>query len=317
MSLISRYSLLVSSFTTDVLVRPALRVNTLKISSDVLVKRLEAKGVLLERIPFLPHGFWYDSSFSLGSTSEYLQGYYYLQEAASQIPPLVLLSGFPDGFSNPLILDMAAAPGSKTTQIAQLTGDSVPVVALDSDAYRLAALRNNLERLGVRSVVSYKKDSRFVFDLKSSFSHILLDAPCSGNFCIEKDFFSIRSVDDFKRNARRQKELLKAAYRVLRPGGVLVYSTCSLEPEEDELVIDWFLRKFPDMSLVPHGLPINAPALTSVFGNPLNPSLSSAVRLWPHLFQTQGFFIAKLVKKVGAVNNSGTNNGESENMVLG
>ncbi len=299
MSLISRYLSLDSSFNSNVFVKPALRVNTLKFSSDVLVKRLSAKGVVLEKIPFLPDGFWYESSFSLGSTSEYLQGFYYLQEAASQLPPLALLKSFPDGFSDPLILDMAAAPGSKTTQIAQMTNNRVPIVALDSDAYRLASLRNNLERMGVSSVILYKKDARFAFDLKSSFSHVLLDAPCSGNFCIEKDFFSIRGVDDFRRNARRQKELLKAAYKVLLPGGVLVYSTCSLEPEEDELVVDWFLRKFPDMSLTVSGLSVSAPALTGVFGVALNPDLRLANRLWPHKSGTQGFFIARFVKKKG------------------
>ncbi len=293
MSLLSRYSELGVRFDpSKVSVKKALRVNTLKISEAVLVDRLRAKGVSLKKVPFVPFAYWYDASFSLGATPEYLQGYYYLQEVASQIPPLVL-----DPCPGDFVLDMAAAPGSKTTQLAQLMNNQGVIVALDIDNKRLGSLRNNIERLGVENVVVFKKDARFAPDLKLSFDKVLLDAPCSGNFCVEPDFFSLRSLADFRLQAKRQRELLKSAFSVLKPGGVLVYSTCSLEPEEDELVIDWFLDEFDDVFLEKIDVPLGVPGLTSVFGRSLNPSLSLTRRFWPHLTGTQGFFIAKLRKK--------------------
>jgi 16S rRNA C967 or C1407 C5-methylase (RsmB/RsmF family) len=125
----------------------------------------------------------------------------------------------------------------------------------------------------------------------------LLDAPCSGNFCIEPDYFAVKDLEGIRQRARLQRELLKSAYRVLKAGGTLVYSTCSLEPEEDELVIDWFLGKYEDMALEKIDLPVGEPALVEVFGQRLHPSLSGARRLWPHKTRTQGFFVAKLRKR--------------------
>mgnify|MGYP006301691283 CR=1 FL=1 len=242
-------------------------------------------------LTFVPTAYWYEADFSLGATPEYLQGWYYLQETASLLPPLIL-----DPKEEELVLDMAAAPGSKTTQLAQLMHGKGAIVALDADAMRLISLRNNIERLGIANIAIYKKDARFADDLKQSFDKVMLDAPCSGNYCIEKDFFTKRTVSDFKQRSRLQKELLKSAYKVLKVGGTLVYSTCSLEPEEDELVVDWFIKQYPDMVLQKIDLPIGDPGLTKVFEEELDPSLANTLRLWPHKTQTQGFFIAKLLK---------------------
>ncbi|MBW2982800.1 RsmB/NOP family class I SAM-dependent RNA methyltransferase [Candidatus Woesearchaeota archaeon] len=291
MSLLSRYHELGVEVDPSFRPRPALRVNVLRVSEVEFLRVMRRKGVVLEPIPGVPHGFWYESSFSLGATPEFLLGWYYLQEAASQVPPLVLAPVAGD-----CVLDMAAAPGSKTSQLAQLMSDDGVVVALDADRNRLASLRNNLERLGVSCVVSYKKDARFAHDLGLSFDKVLLDAPCSGNFCVEQDFFSKRSVADVKQRARLQKELLRSAYRVLKRGGVLVYSTCSLEPEEDEAVVDWFLKEFPDVSLSESGVSLGEPGLTSAFGRSFDQSLSLTRRFWPSRAGTQGFFVARLVK---------------------
>ncbi len=288
----NRYRLLAPDFTTDVTVRPALRVNTLKCDEQTLIARLKAKGVALEKIPWLTHGYWYRADFSLGATPEYLLGHYYLQGAASQLVAETLAPK-----PGETVLDMAAAPGSKTTHLAQLMENRGVVVALDSNSQRLAALRNNCERLLVRNVLFVKKDARFAADLDLAFDKVLLDAPCSGNFCSEPGWFGKRRLGEIQQNGRVQKELLKAARRVLQPGGTLVYSTCSLEPEEDELVLDWFLRKFSDMVLVPLDTPIGDPGATSWEGRELHPSLSLARRCWPHRTGTEGFFIAKLRKE--------------------
>ena len=273
-------------------IKKSLRVNTLKIRENVLVKRLSAKGVKLQKIGFVKNGYYYESDFSLGATPEYLQGYYYLQEAASQIP-VEILNPLPNDF----VLDMTASPGGKTTHMAQLMNNEGTIVALDNDHVRIEKLQNNIERLSVKNVLIYKKDARFSNDLGLKFDKILLDAPCSGNFCVEKDFFRKRSVEDFKNKAKVQKELIRSAFICLKKGGTLVYSTCSLEPEEDEMVIDWLLSNFEDAYLEEINLNIGESGLIKVFGKDLNPELKKTKRFWPHKTGTEGFFIAKVRKK--------------------
>jgi NOL1/NOP2/sun family putative RNA methylase len=288
----NRYRRICSDFTSHMKERPALRVNTLKIEACALVTRLQQKKVTLEKIDFLKDGYYFEAGFSLGATPEYLQGHYYLQGAASQLVAEVL--GPKPGET---VLDMAAAPGSKTTHLAQLMRNEGTIVALDTNAQRLAALRNNCERLTVRNVIILKKDARFVTDLGLSFDKILLDAPCSGNFCSEEGWFEKRRIEDVRANGRVQKELLKAAHAVLKPGGLLVYSTCSLEPEEDELVISWLLEKYPDLELVDLDIPLGDSGILEWEGQKLDSALEKARRFWPHRTQTEGFFIAKVRKK--------------------
>ena len=271
-----------------------LRINTLKIEEKECVKRLQKKGVKLTKIAGIPTAYSFTTPFPIVSSEEYLLGYLYLQETASMLPALALLGGA----TPEMILDMCAAPGSKTTQLANLTNNSTPILALDVTAARLKKLEYNLERLGISSVATYRKDALYANDVVESCSHILLDAPCSGNYCIEDQFFEKRSLRDFKNRARLQKDLLRAAWQVLTPGGVLVYSTCSLEPEEDELVVQWFLDYFEDMELTEMNIPLGQPGATEVFGEKLSPDMSKTRKLWPDTDGTQGFFIARLQKKL-------------------
>ncbi len=271
--------------------KPSLRINTLKSSEENIISRMTKLGVKLTKIPYTTNGYYYESPFSLGATSEYLQGYYYLQEAASQVPALIL-----DPKPEEVVLDMCAAPGSKTTQIAMYMQNSGTLVALDADPRRLFALRNNLERCGVTNALLYKKDSRFVFDLGIKFDKVLLDAPCSGNYIIEEGFFTKKSIDGIRERSRLQKELLKAAIKVLKVNGTLIYSTCSLEPEENEMNVDWILTKYPEMKLEQIDLNVGENGITNVFGKELNPEISKCKRFWPERTDTEGFFIAKLIK---------------------
>jgi len=292
MNFITRYEELGQKFSfREVIMKRAIRVNTLKITDKELKKRLLHNGVILKKVPYLEYGYFYESNFSLGSTPEYLQGYYYLQEAASQIPVQEL-----DPKSGELVLDMAASPGSKTTQIGQIMENKGVIVALDNDKRRLDSLQNNLERLSVTNVILLKKDARFTEDLKIEFDKILLDAPCSGNFCIEKDYFAKRSINDLHQKSKVQKELLSAAIKSLKKGGTLVYSTCSLEPEEDEIVIDWAIRNYPEMSIQELKTQVGDPGATNVFGKELHADIAKTRKLWPHKTNTEGFFIAKLKK---------------------
>jgi len=196
---------------------------------------------------------------------------------------------------------MSAAPGGKTTQMAQWMGNEGKIIGLDIGSYRLAALRNNLERLGVQNVALYQKDARYVDDLGFKFDKVLLDAPCSGNYVREKEFFQIKSIEGFLDRQNLQKELLKAALKVLKKDGILVYSTCSLEPEEDELVIQWMLDKFNGevkLESIETEKKIGDDGLTEVFGTKLNPEIKKCRRFWPNKTQTQGFFVAKIRKIV-------------------
>jgi len=290
-TLVKRYQSL--GFTCKLIdLQKSLRANTLKITPKEITDRLKKLGCELTKIEYTDFGYYYTTTFSLGATSEYLQGYYYLQEAASQLPPQVL-----EPKPEETVLDMCAAPGSKTTEIAQYMQNKGTLVALDADPRRLFALRNNLERCGVSNALLYRKDARFVFDLGIQFDKVLLDAPCSGNYAIEEDFFIKKSVDGIRERSRLQKELLKAAVKVLKKNGTLVYSTCSLEPEENEMNIDWLLSKYPEMKLEQVQVNIGDDGLTEVFGKKLNPELKKCKRFWPTKTKTEGFFIAKLVKK--------------------
>jgi len=289
---LDRYSELLGKAVDDAKIPlpVTIRVNTSIISDADLLKRLGSEGAILEKIPFLQHGYVVKSSrFSLGAAPEYLQGYYYTQEAAAQVSAEVLGPKETD-----FVLDMCASPGGKTTQLAAIMNNKGTIIAFDIKN-RLDALKNNLERMSVSNTIVYNKDAAAVSDLSLMFDKILLDAPCSGNFVNDPDWFSKRSIEQFKDRAKLQKSLLKAGLDVLKPSGVLVYSTCSLEPEENEEVIDWALSNF-DIRLEPIPLPPGTPGLTNVFGKPLNPQVKNCLRFWPHLTGTQGFFVARIVK---------------------
>ncbi len=261
-------------------IRRAIRVNTRKISAEELRKRLEQKQVELEKIPFVKNGFWVKAKFNLVSSPEYLLGLFYFQDAAAQIPVEVL---------NPqtLTLDCCAAPGGKTTQIAEYA----PVIAVESDRERFQALENNLERLSVTNCIAYLMDLR---EVQKKFSSILLDAPCSGNFMLEEKWMQKNSLKRINERAEKQKELLAHALSLLEKGGVLVYATCSLEPEEDEFVIQFALDHFPVQ--VEKIQCIGDSGLTNIFGKSLDLSIANCRRLWPHKTNTIGFFIARLRK---------------------
>lgn len=290
MDLLQRYKTLCHDFKAVQTIRPSLRVNTLKTTDQELAQRLQEKKIKLEKISFLTHGYWYESPFSLGATPETLQGYYYLQEAASQIPAEIL-----DPKPEEAVLDMTCAPGGKLTQLAALMQNKGILIGVDSDIKRMPATENNCERLGVANTALYTLDGREIETLGFTFDKILLDAPCSGNYATEKNYFRKRSVKDFENRATLQKELLKAAWGVLNKGGTLIYSTCSLEPEENELVIDWVIRTSGAVAEKMQ-LSIGDPGITDFLGRKLDLSISNTKRFWPHKTGTQGFFVAKLRK---------------------
>jgi len=278
---IERYKQLGFEFK-NISLRPCIRMSSLRISEDEFRERMSRRRVILEKVPFLKNGFYVKSRFSPGSTPEYLLGMYYLQEAASQIPAEILS---PEG----VVLDCCAAPGGKTTQIA---ASAEAVVALEPNYNRMKSLINNIERMGVDNCIVYNVDAR---SFEGDFDKVLVDAPCSGNYVIDSKWFKKQDVENFRQRANLQREILAQAFGCLKSGGEIVYSTCSLEPEEDEMIVDWFLKNF-DVKILPIKT-IGIDGITNPFGMELKHEVKYAKRIWPSLHDTQGFFIAKFKKK--------------------
>ncbi|MFP4522982.1 MAG: RsmB/NOP family class I SAM-dependent RNA methyltransferase [Candidatus Nanoarchaeia archaeon] len=293
MNLLQRYKNWGEEFDPqDITIPQAIRITT-KADEKKILSQLEKKGIVLKKIPYLDKGYEVISSESLSSTAQHLAGYFYIQEAASQLPVQVASTlCLP---KNPLILDMCAAPGSKTTQLADVFSHAT-IVALDNQAPRLQKLIYNLERVGASNVVVYKKDAKFSDDLGQEFDVVLLDAPCSGNFCVQKDFFMKRTLLDVQSRLKEQSQLLNSAYLVTKKGGYILYSTCSLEIEENEEQIHKFLQTHKDLTLETIDLDVGDKGYTKTMGKQFADSLSKTKRFWPHKTNTQGFFIA-LIKK--------------------
>jgi NOL1/NOP2/sun family putative RNA methylase len=275
----------------DVSPKQAIRLNTANVRGKNIQKRLNHHGVVLEKIPFLEQGYWVvHSEVSIGATAEYLLGLYSIQEAAAQIPA-TLFSDVKDK----VVLDASAAPGGKSVQLADLMENTGVLVALDVEKRRLAALANHLERCHVSNAVVYNRDARQASALKMKFDRILLDVPCSGNFTSGKGWFSRRTLEDVERNAKLQREILTETAKCLNDGGEIVYSTCSIEPEEDELNMNWAIKTLN--LLIEKIDSYGQEGLTNVFGRQLDESIRLCRRIWPG--ETQGFFVCKLTKRRG------------------
>jgi NOL1/NOP2/sun family putative RNA methylase len=286
-----RYAKLGVKLDKSITTAPALRVNPLVANAGDVLYRLESKGVKLEKIPYLPFGYWIrDARFSLGATTEYLRGMYYLQDAAAQLPVLIL-----DPQPGERVLDMCAAPGGKTTQLAAMMQNKGVIVSFEKALHRLASLKANLERCRVQDCVVYHASAARASGV---FDKVLLDAPCAGNFASDPEWLKKRSIADVKHNVPLQKQLLSAASKCLRLGGTLVYSTCSLEPEENELVIDWAVKNLP-LKCMPIDISVGVPAFTKPFGIALDSQLVNCRRLWPVNGENEGFFVAKMVRVDG------------------
>ena len=286
---IERYRAMGSSLTGDETTPQAIRVNPMKTSDEELVNTLTDQEVKLEKISYLDHGYRVlESPFSLGANIEYLLGLYSLQESASQYPVQALNPSPSD-----TLLDMASAPGGKTTQASAYMQNKGIIVALDISRSRLYATENNVERCGVTNISIHHVDALELPE-EPVFTKILLDAPCSGNYVTDPYWFKKRNQIDIGHNAGLQKMLLSKALELLKPHGVLLYSTCSLEPEENELNMQWLLDNH-DVNLMPLDGP-GSLGFTEFNGSSLDDEISNCMRFWPDETGTQGFFVAKVVK---------------------
>jgi NOL1/NOP2/sun family putative RNA methylase len=285
---ISRYNQLGWNFVN---IRPnqAVRINNNYTEPEKLLTRLKNSGIILEKIPFLKNGYWVTKSkVSVGATAEYLLGFYSIQGAASQIPASLFTK-----IKGKKVLDACSAPGGKTVQLSNLMGNTGLIVALDVNKRRLRALSNHLERCHISNAIVYLLDARQSLLLNLKFGRILIDAPCSGNFTMDKNWFNRRTLKDIKQNTRLQREILVKCVDCLGDHGEIVYSTCSLEPEENELNMDWAITnlnlKIEKIDCYGEKGKIN------IFGKKLNNTITRCRRIWPG--KTQGFFVCKLRKK--------------------
>lgn len=278
--------------------RPVIRVNTLKVPVDRLVRRLEGRGYRFRPVENLPAALTCEHApHPLGATHEYMLGWYYLQGEASQYPVHVLARDW----TPETVVDMCAAPGSKATQLAQRMENRGQLVLFDREASRIRSLRANLSRMGVTNALVVLQDAREIARARIRPDHVLLDAPCTGEGIIRQDprRKTNRTMADVTTLSQVQGALLETGLRVLAPGGELVYSTCSVAPEENEFVVHAVLQGplGKHVQLLPADLPGAAPGFTRVLNRNLSPSLERCARFLPHVHDTEGFFIARFKKR--------------------
>lgn len=276
-----------------------IRVNTLKTRRRELAQALINRGVNLDPIDkWSPVGLQvFDSPVPIGATPEYLAGHYMLQSAASFLPVMAL-----DPQEHERVLDMCAAPGGKTTYLAALMKNTGTLFANDSSKDRLKSLIANVHRMGVRNCVVSNYDGRVFPGLIKGFDRILLDAPCSGTGVISKDTSvkTSKSDEDFRMLTHLQKELILAAIDACdgssSTGGYIVYSTCSISVQENEEVVEYALKKRPNVKLVDSGIDFGKDGFTSFRGKAFHPSMKLTKRFYPHVHNMDGFYVAKLKK---------------------
>ncbi|ELP24348.1 16S rRNA (cytosine(1407)-C(5))-methyltransferase RsmF [Pantoea eucalypti] len=272
--------------------RRSIRVNTLKISVADFLSQTAGYGWQLTPVPWCEEGFWIsreDESLPLGSVAEHLSGLFYIQEASSMLPVTALFDAQPEVSA---VMDMAAAPGSKTTQIAARMGNQGVILANEFSSSRVKVLHANISRCGVSNSALTHFDARvFGPALPEQFDAILLDAPCSGEGVIRKDADALKnwSLASTEAIADTQRDLLDSAFHALKAGGTLVYSTCTLNQIENQQVIDWLLQRYPDaVEVVPlEGLFSGAEKAATPEGY---------LHVFPQMFDSEGFFVARLRK---------------------
>lgn len=258
----------------------ALRFNTLKVQSpEERMRILKVLGISSDkRVSWANEAYYFDENVRPGKHPYHEMGLYYIQEP-SAMSAAALLAPKP----GMRVLDLCAAPGGKSTQLATYLGDSGLLVSNEINTQRSRILSQNIERMGIKNAIVTNEDS-FVLasHFPGFFNAIQVDAPCSGEGMFRKLPEAIEqwSMENVAICAARQKEILDNAAVMLKPGGVIVYSTCTFSKEENEDVIEYFLERHPDFTL------------------------EEMERFWPHKVDGEGHFVAKLVRR-GSVNELG------------
>ncbi len=273
-----------------------LRVNTEKINPEDLIKRMSFS---LKPVPWTKNGFYYDGTEKPSRHPYYFAGLYYLQEPSAMTPAQVLPVEPGDR-----VLDLCAAPGGKSTELfAKLHGSGI-LFSNDISNSRAQALLKNLELFGAGNCVILSEDpARLSERLPGYFDKILIDAPCSGEGMFRKEPSVIRSWEEHGNQfyVSLQKQITREALKMLKPGGCLLYSTCTFSPEEDENIVLYMKYICPGLQVIDPGL--NIPEFSEGMPDKAavpDPELRNCIRIFPHKAEGEGHFIA-LLKKPGAL----------------
>lgn len=260
----------------------SLRINSIKTTKEEILNILNQNNISYENIS------WYDNALVVNTTEDtlrdldiYKEGKIYLQSLSSQLPPLFL-----NPQENEMILDMTAAPGGKTTEIATLSNNKAMITAIEKNKIRSERLQYNIDKQGAKKVTVLNTDARnlneyFMFD------KILLDAPCSGSGTIINNDYSNFNEDLVNRSVKFQKNLITEAIKHLKVGGELIYSTCSILKEENELIIKEILND--NLELIPLDL-------TNYQDLPKLPTIIEGTLCVMPTNYYEGFFVAKIKK---------------------
>ncbi|PIU20933.1 MAG: tRNA methyltransferase [Candidatus Diapherotrites archaeon CG08_land_8_20_14_0_20_34_12] len=268
--------------------------NSLRINPKELEKMLKEKGWKLKSLTFNQNAFLLENIERPGDSDEFKQGFFNIQERASMLPVLVL-----DPQKGERILDLTAAPGSKTLQISCLLQGTGKILAIEKEFNRYKSLLYNIGKFEMKNVQA-KCMNALIFKEDNSFDKVLLDAPCSSEGLVRKEFGALKhwSPHLVKRKSKLQKRLILKAYDALKENGILVYSVCSLSPEECENVIDFLLKK---RNAAVEKIKIKGikcgEGILKHGEKEFNKEVKNCCRLWPHKNDCQAFFIAKIRKK--------------------
>jgi NOL1/NOP2/sun family putative RNA methylase len=264
-----------------------IRINRLKASLQEDEKILRAIGNPIENVPWCKSGYYSDEKIS-GNDPYFHAGVFYMQEPSAMLPAEVLCAK-----PGERILDLCAAPGGKATRIAEGMNGKGIFIANDISYDRTKALLRNIERLGVENaVILSESPERLAARFPLYFDKILIDAPCSGEGMFRRDPSAMKSWEKFgtKTTTTMQKEILDRADAMLRPGGSIVYSTCTFSREEDEGMIEWFIGEHKEYQV------IESPTIQGVnVGLTIGPAKGS-MRIWPHISNGDGHFCVQLQK---------------------
>ena len=274
-----------------------MRVNTMKLSAE------EFKNIApveVRPIPWITNGFYYDADAAQPAKHPYyFAGLYYIQEPSAMTPAAVLPVNPGDR-----VLDLCAAPGGKSTELAAKLGGEGVLVSNDISNSRAKALLKNLELFGTKNaVIVSEPPAKLCERFAGYFDKILVDAPCSGEGMFRKSPAIIKNWEQYgvEYYQKLQREILPSAVKMLRPGGMLLYSTCTFSPEEDEDTLAFLLREYPELSMVDSPLSYEgfAPGRPEWADGP--EEIKKAIRIWPHRMEGEGHFVALLKKSEDAV----------------
>jgi len=286
----AEYEVFAKGYETDH--AAGLRVNTMKLASEAFEK---IAPVAVRKIPWIQNGFYYDADAAQPAKHPYyFAGMYYIQEPSAMTPAAVLPVS-----PGERVLDLCAAPGGKSTELAaKLCGEGV-LVSNDISNSRAKALLKNLELFGTKNAVIVSEPPvKLAERFAGYFDKILVDAPCSGEGMFRKSPAIMKNWEQYgvEYYQKLQREILPSAVKMLRPGGMLLYSTCTFSPEEDEDTLAFLLSEYPELSMADSPLSYEgfAPGRPEWADGP--EEIKKAIRIWPHKMEGEGHFVALLRK---------------------